>query len=64
MYRRKVILAAAALLAIGFAFAAQPTSSRADRAFGAPQDEALWTPGSGTPMSVRESSLLILAPPL
>jgi len=61
MRRRKVVIAAAAAFAIGVAFAAQPTSTRADR-----RDEVTerqpWVPGANMVMSAHEASLP-LAPP-
>ena len=62
MYRRKVVIAAAAAFAIGVAFAAQPTSTRADR-----RDEVMerqpWVPGTNMVMSAHEASMPPLAPP-
>jgi hypothetical protein len=62
MYRRKVVIAAAAAFAIGVALAAQPTSTRADR-----RDEAVerqpWVPGTNMVMSAHETSMAPLAPP-
>ena len=63
MYRRKVMVAAAAVFAIGVAFAAQPTSLRADGSKGAPRQEPLWVPGTNTLMSAGELSLSALNPP-
>lgn len=63
MYRRKVMLTAAAVFAIGVAFAAQPTSLRAD--WGA-RDAHLgspWVPGTNSLMSAYESNIAVLAPP-
>ena len=63
MYRRKVMLTAAALFAIGVAFAAQPTSLRADWGEQGPQTRSPWVPGTNALMSAHEPSVLILAPP-
>ena len=62
MHRRKVTLAAAAVFAIGVAFAAQPTS-RADRNDGAPQPSSLWVPGTQALMSAYEPGIPALTPP-
>jgi hypothetical protein len=63
MYRRKVVMTAAAAFAIGVAFAAQPTSVRADRRTEeAPQREP-WVPGTNMLMSAHEPSVVALAPP-
>ena len=48
MYRRKVIMTAAAVFAIGVAFAAQPTSLRAD--WGGPALRASDRPGFPAPI--------------
>jgi len=63
MHRRRVIVAAAAVFAIGVAFAAQPTSLRADSSESLVQLRSLWVPGSDTPMSAHELSIAVLAPP-
>jgi hypothetical protein len=63
MYRRKVMVAATAVFAIGVAFAAQPTSLRADEGKYAPRQEPLWVPGTNTLMSAGELSLSALTPP-
>jgi hypothetical protein len=63
MYRRKVTVAAVAVFAFGVAFAAQPTSLRADWSEGASRTGALWVPGTNTLMSAREPNVSILAPP-
>jgi hypothetical protein len=63
MYRRKVMLTAAAVFAIGVAFAAQPTSLRADWGERGPRTRSLWVPGTNTLMSAGEPSVLVLAPP-
>jgi hypothetical protein len=63
MYRRKVMVAAAAVFAIGVAFAAQPTSLRADGSTDAPRQGPLWVPGTNTLMSAGELSLSALSPP-
>lgn len=63
MYRRNVTVAAAALFAIGVAFAAQPTSSRTDRAENEARGLAPWTPGKDALMSTRESPQATFARP-
>jgi len=63
MYRRKVIMAAAAAFAIGVAFAAQPTSVRADRRSEEAQQREPWVPGTNMLMSAHEPSAMPLAPP-
>jgi hypothetical protein len=64
MYRRKMIMTAAAVIAIGAAFAAQPTSVRADRPNnGVVQQRAPWVPGTNMLMSAHEPSAAPLAPP-
>jgi hypothetical protein len=63
MYRRKVMVAAAAVFAIGVAFAAQPTSLRADGGKDVPRQEPLWVPGTNTLMSAGELRLSALTPP-
>jgi hypothetical protein len=63
MYRRKVIGAAAAVFAIGVAFAAQPTSLRADWAEKSSGLGTPWVPGTNTLMPAQEPFISILAPP-
>jgi len=63
MYRRKVMVAAAAVFAIGVAFAAQPTSLRADKGESAPRRGSLWVPGTNTLMSAHEPTVSPLMPP-
>jgi hypothetical protein len=63
MYRRKVMMTAAAVFAIGVAFAAQPTSLRADWGERDAHRGSPWIPGTNTVMSAYESSLSVLAPP-
>ncbi len=63
MYRRKVMLTAAAVFAIGVAFAAQPTSLRADWAQGGARQGSPWVPGANMLMSAHEPSLTALTPP-
>jgi hypothetical protein len=63
MYRGKVMVTAAALFALGAAFAAQPISERSDRQ---PKDEAhppYWTPGTNGVIAAYETSAFPLAPP-
>jgi hypothetical protein len=63
MYRRKVIVTAAAVFAFGVAFAAQPTSLRADWGEGEPRRGSPWIPGANMLMSAQEPSLSALTPP-
>ena len=63
MYRRKVMVAATAVFAIGVAFAAEPVSERVDRADQDVQLRAPWVPGTNMLMSAHESSIAPLAPP-
>jgi hypothetical protein len=63
MKRQKMIIAAAAAFAIGVAFAAQPTSVRADRLAGNSLDQGLWVPGTNMVMSAHESEVAPPAPP-
>jgi hypothetical protein len=63
MYRRKVLVTAAAVFAIGVAFAAQPTSLRADWGEGVPWQPSLWVPGTNALMSAHEQTARILTPP-
>jgi len=63
MYRRKVLMTAVAVFAIGVALAAQPTSTRADWGEGVPQQRSHWVPGTNTLMSAYDSSLSVLTPP-
>ena len=62
MYRRKAV-AAAAVFAIGVAFAAQPTSLRADWGERAPSQASPWVPGTNTLMSAHEPIISVLTPP-
>jgi len=63
MYRRKVMVTAAAVFAIGVAFAAQPTSLRADWSEGLSGQGTPWIPGTNALMSAHEASISILTPP-
>jgi hypothetical protein len=63
MYRRKVMVAAVAVFAIGVAFAAQPTSLRANWVEGSLRRGSPWVPGTNTLMSAYEPSLAVLTPP-
>jgi len=63
MYRRKVtVIVVTAVFAIGVAFAAQPTSLRADWGDG-PRQGSPWVPGTNTLMSAHEPSFSVLTPP-
>lgn len=64
MHRRKVMMTAAAVFAIGVAFAAQPTSLRADWGEVAPRQRSLWIPGTNDLMSAHEQTEHVLTPPL
>jgi hypothetical protein len=61
MHRRRITVAVAAVFAIGAAFAAQPTSLRADWGQGLVSQRSPWIPGSSSPMSAHEP--YPLAPP-
>jgi hypothetical protein len=63
MDRRKVIITAAAAFAIGVAFAAQPTSPRADRVSGDASGFEPWAPGISMVMSAHEATPAVAAPP-
>jgi hypothetical protein len=63
MYRRKVMLTAAAVFAFGVAFAAQPISLRADWGEGGLRRGSPWVPGANMLMSAHESNLAALTPP-
>ena len=63
MYRRKVMVAAAAVFAIGVAFAAQPTSLRANSGARVPRQGSSWVPGTNQLMSAYEPSFSALTPP-
>jgi hypothetical protein len=63
MYRRKVMITAAAVFAIGVAFAAQQTSLRADWGEVGPRQRSLWIPGTNDLMSAHEPTARILTPP-
>jgi hypothetical protein len=62
MHRRRITVAVAAVFAIGAAFAAQPTSLKADWGHGV-QQRSPWIPGSASPMSAHEAFAFPLAPP-
>ncbi len=63
MYRRRVIVTAAAIFALGVAFAAQPTAELAEHAASRPQQISPWVPGTNMLMSAHESSIGAAAPP-
>jgi hypothetical protein len=63
MHRRKAAVAAAAVFAIGAAFAAQPTSLRADWGEGFMKQELPWTPGTDRPMSAADPAAQVWDPP-
>jgi hypothetical protein len=63
MHRRKVTVVAAAVFAFGVAFAAQPTSLRADWGQGVPRQGSPWVPGTNTLMSAHEPTVSPLTPP-
>jgi len=62
MYRRRVTVAAAALFAFGVAFAAQPTSPRADWSEGMLRQGSPWVPGTNALMSAHEPIISVLPP--
>ena len=63
MRRRKVVIAAAAAFAIGAAFAAQPTSLRADWGERSSRQGSPWVPGTNALMSTHEWTMAGPAPP-
>lgn len=63
MHRRKLTMAAAAIFAIGAAFAAEPTSIRADWGSEVIQRSQPWSPGTGSVMSARDPNESLLMPP-
>jgi hypothetical protein len=63
VHRRRVTVGAAAAFAICAAFAAQPTSLRADWGEQRAQLRSLWVPGSASPMSAYDPDRLLLTPP-
>jgi len=63
MYRRKVMVTAAAAFAFGVAFAAQPTSLRADWGEVALRQASPWIPGTNALMSAYEPRFSVPAPP-
>jgi len=63
MHRRKVTIATVALFAIGGAFAAEPTSLRADWGEGLIRQSQPWSPGTHSLMSAHDPDEAILAPP-
>jgi len=63
MYRSTIILAGAALCALGVAFAAQSISERADQKNERAQQVSPWVPGTNMLMSAHESSMRPQAPP-
>jgi hypothetical protein len=63
MYRRKVLVTTTAVFTIGVAFAAQPTSLRADWGETPSRLRSLWAPGTNALMSAHEQAASILPPP-
>jgi hypothetical protein len=63
MYRRKVMVVAMAVFAFGVAFAAQPTSLRADWGVGGQRQGPTWVPGTNSLMSAYEPGISDLRPP-
>jgi hypothetical protein len=63
MNRRRVTVAAAAVFAIGAAFAAQPTSLRADLSRELAQQRLPWIPGTASIMSAHDSYGALLTQP-
>jgi len=56
-------VASAAIFAIGAAFAAQPTSLRADWDNGLEQERVPWSPGTASPMSAHDPNESLLTAP-
>ena len=56
-------MAAAAVFAIGAAFAAQPTALRADWGRGLAQQRMPWIPGTASAMSAHDPYGALLTPP-
>jgi hypothetical protein len=63
MHRRGVTVVSAAVFAIGAAFAAQPTSLRADWDSGLVHQRAQWNPGAASPMSAYDPNESLLTAP-
>jgi hypothetical protein len=64
MHRRKATIAAAALFAIGAAFAAEPTSVREDWGERPIQEsQQPWMPGTNSLMSAHDPDQSISTPP-
>jgi hypothetical protein len=63
MYRRKVIVTAAAIFAIVAAFAAQPISVHEDWRTADVRQRTPWIPGTNMLMSAHEFSAVPLVPP-
>jgi hypothetical protein len=63
MQHRKATMAAAAVFAIGAAFAAEPTSLRADWGEAPIQQTQPWSPGTDSLMSAHDPDESIMAPP-
>jgi hypothetical protein len=63
MHRRSVTVAAAAVFAIGAAFAAEPTSLRADWSRELTQQRMPWIPGTASTMSAHDPYSALLAQP-
>jgi hypothetical protein len=63
MPRRRATIAAAAVFAIGAAFAADPTSLRADWGEYSRQHQVPWSPGTGSLMSAHDSRQQLAEPP-
>jgi hypothetical protein len=63
MHRKRVTIAAAAVFAIGAAFAAQPTSLRADWGRALAQQRMPWIPGTASAMSAHDPYGALLTPP-
>ncbi|HMK84313.1 MAG TPA: hypothetical protein VK437_00010 [Steroidobacteraceae bacterium] len=63
MIRGKVIMTTGAVFAIGLAFAAQPTSVRADRLTGELRQPTPWAPGTDGVIAALDTSTYLLTPP-
>jgi hypothetical protein len=63
MHRRRASIAAAAIFAIGAAFAAEPTSLRADWGEVTSDRGQPWSPGKHSVMSAHEQGQAEIPPP-
>jgi hypothetical protein len=63
MHRRKVMVTAAAVFAIGVAFAGQTTPQRSNSSEETERPGSPWVPGANMLMSAHDSGLSEVAPP-